>query len=351
MRMRGGWICGVIMVACVPDAGGAGSAAVNSLGGESDDPTAAAGSGSGGDATSIGDADGTATTSPTGPPTTGTGDARLSLSDDPTFDFGTVEPAELQVGTLTVMNIGGAEATGIAAQALSGPFSYTGGSYPGAGGTCGASLAAGQSCTLDLAYLSAIPGLFEHELALTYDQGPPATRTLAGVTHGVTDNLLVNPGGEDFGSPPPGWTDNGPGSWAAGLDSVQVDPHEGSGYHYSGNGLILSDYSLVQDIDASAWAHAIDQGLMRFTFEGWARSLEVANDQSRLRVFFLDQAGAAIDGWDTDWQVNVAWTRHDMNATAPEGTRRIRVELGCTMFAGLNCNAYFDALDLRARYP
>jgi len=80
-----------------------------------------------------------------------------------------VSPTSLSFGTslapqtVTLYNTGGATATGIT-WAISGPFAQPGG---GGGGTCGATLAGGTSCTINVAFKPTAPGAANGNLTLT----------------------------------------------------------------------------------------------------------------------------------------------------------------------------------------
>ncbi|MEM9458558.1 MAG: hypothetical protein AAGF11_30550 [Myxococcota bacterium] len=348
------------MAACSLDTGGVASSGANTLGpspGGSDttnattesDPQVDSTNGDSDDASgsASGSADGTG-------PTTGTdGIAQLSLSGGPIYDFGLVPVSMLGAGTLTVTNIGNTDATGIASLELTPPFEYTGMTYPGAGGTCMETLGPGQSCTLDLAFRPQQLGIHDGTLTLAYDQGPDSIRALTGGGTGHSANLLVNPGGEDMGSPPPGWNDIELGEWAAGTPSTMVEAYEGSYCHYAAQGFPFAEYALFQDVDVAAWSHTIDQGLMRFDFVGWGRTYQFGNDQYRFVVRYLGVSGQPIDSWSIDWTLDAFWQMHGTQGTAPAGTRSIRIELGCVNYVPgtTRCDAYFDALSLQATYP
>jgi hypothetical protein len=80
---------------------------------------------------------------------TGTGHtvANLTISDGPgNYDFGTQATTSVTQKTFTVSNSGTATATALAdGGTLGGMFAFKGGTYPGTGGTCGASLAGGAT--------------------------------------------------------------------------------------------------------------------------------------------------------------------------------------------------------------
>ena len=70
----------------------------------------------------------------------------LTISDGPTYDYGPVSSAAPVDKILTVSNTGSFTATAMVASGLSGSFLFTGGTYPGTGGTCSTTLAGNTSC-------------------------------------------------------------------------------------------------------------------------------------------------------------------------------------------------------------
>ena len=75
--------------------------------------------------------------------------------------LGTTAPAKL----LTVTNSGGAAASGVAIA------NSNAGEFPVSGNTCGTSLAAGTSCTLNVAYSPAAAGIDSGTLTISYTGG------------------------------------------------------------------------------------------------------------------------------------------------------------------------------------
>jgi len=86
----------------------------------------------------------------------------------------------------TLSNTGALAATGLASNgSLAPPFAFEGPSgYPGAGGSCGTSLPAGQSCSLVLVFSPSTAGTFAGTAGVRYDDSwmSPlvATRELEG---------------------------------------------------------------------------------------------------------------------------------------------------------------------------
>lgn len=100
--------------------------------------------------------------------------AQLSISDGPIYDYGDLVVGGAIDKTFTVTNSGSATATSLGAgtPALTAPFLFTGGSYPGTGATCGSSLAGSASCTIKVRFFpSAEAAIFQDIVLLSYNDG------------------------------------------------------------------------------------------------------------------------------------------------------------------------------------
>ncbi|MCH9680646.1 MAG: hypothetical protein K0V04_04360 [Deltaproteobacteria bacterium] len=349
-------------VGCAPNATGQGTGGANTLGptqmdeeGTTNDdpgPTTGPPPGTGG-GPQTGGSDPTTTPDPdstTGPAATDSaGTAVLEISDGPTHDFGQVDLGGSGGHVFTVTNTGDGMATTVVGASPDGPFSYPGG-YPGAGGDCGPSLAAGDMCSLEVRFAPDGLGPLSGALRLTHDQGE-VERGLAGVGTGQSDNLITNPGGEVAGNPVPGWVAAN-GTWiSAEFQGVYDVPYEGTSFISADTGPDNAPFSLEQDIEVDAWADLIDQGQMRFSFRGYTRSLSTDNDEYRIHVRYLDDDGTNMQQWNTGWQTTDDWVPRQDTRFAPVGTRTIQVDLGCRKQGGTYCDGFFDALELRAVYP
>lgn len=114
--------------------------------------------------------------------------ASLAINNGPTFDFGSVTSGSNKDQSFTVNNSGGSQATAIASVALSAPFSFKGGSYPGTGGTCGTTLNAGANCTVVVRFAPTAAAVSTGTLRLNYNDGTASantTRALRGTGQGV----------------------------------------------------------------------------------------------------------------------------------------------------------------------
>ena len=162
-------------------------------------------------------------------------------------------------------------------------------------------------------------------------------------------NLLQNPGAESplVGGEIPGWREVVGTVWSQRTSSP--GPIEGGDYFAAGS---VPVGELAQDVDVTPFAEWIDDGLQRFSFEGYIHSSNTTPpDTTRVVVEFRDAANAAVLGFydsGEDASVNV-WRYLSDLRLAPAGTRIIRVRLIATRKrdSGL-LSAYFDGLSLRS---
>jgi hypothetical protein len=344
-----------LLVGCQPNSGSQGTSAANTLGvpDDTDDTTA---EGTSDEVVTTGDT-GVDTSGPevtTGPEstseplsTTGGGMAVLSISDGPVAELGDVAIGGQLSTVLTVTNDGDAEATGLTGD-VAAPFSLAGG-FPGAMGSCGGALGPGDGCTVEVVFAPGDLGRHRATLMVTHDAGE-VSRDVAGGAIGQTENLLGNAGGEEEGQPPPSWTAI-EGQWLSGV-LPEVEAVEGESYFYADTGPNSTDLVLFQDVDVGAWSYTADEQALRISFSGQGRGyVNGQGDEHRIRVHYLDARGSALEVWTTDYQGVTEWQAYADTRVAPASTRTVRVELNCRKNSGTWCNAYFDALELRASYP
>ncbi len=124
--------------------------------------------------------------------------ALLTISDGPTYDYGNLATGNVSNHTFTVTNAGSLTATAISGTGLAAPFTFQGGSYPGTGGTCGASLATAATCTLVVSFSPTIVGLSTDTITLDYNDGSQlqsSNRNVQGTgTAGATATLVISDG-------------------------------------------------------------------------------------------------------------------------------------------------------------
>lgn len=114
---------------------------------------------------------------------TGGSVANITISDGPTYSYGVIARSYLAEKSFTVTNSGGSPATTISETTLTAPFTFKGGSFPGTGGNCTASLTNGQSCTIVVEYAPTAAASHAGTITLSYNNGvgaTNATRALSG---------------------------------------------------------------------------------------------------------------------------------------------------------------------------
>ncbi len=131
--------------------------------------------------------------------------ALLMINDAVTKHFGNVAVGGSSVATLTISNTGYMGATSMSdPSSLASPYQFLGGSYPGTGGSCGATLAGGSNCTLVIEYSPVGVGVTSDGVQIDYNDGAAANSvSLAVQGNGSSPAILAVSGGAppyDFGT-------------------------------------------------------------------------------------------------------------------------------------------------------
>lgn len=287
-------------------------------------------------------ADGTTASAP--------GEPLLFLGDEPVSTFDDVLIGEVEQELLPVTNLGDGPATGMSASVSAAPFAFVGGAYPGLGGTCADTLGPAEVCLLAIELAPDRFGRFEAELAVQHDHGEVGLG-LQGRGVGHSDQLLANPGGERVGSPPPGWTNVGVGTWITG-EPGEILPFDGVAFIEANTGPSGVEYVLEQEVllDDGAWLELIGVGELRVELVSWARS-RVGVDDHRVRLEYRDEFGGALGENVGQWSAHDRWEQQSVSELLPPGTRFVAVQLMCLKTQGTVCSAFYDGLELRVAYP
>lgn len=107
----------------------------------------------------------------------------LQLSDAPSYQFGSLAVGATKDHIFTLSNNGSGAASGITGLALSAPFAYAGGSFPGTGGDCPSTLAGNSSCTIVTRFSPGTTGVFPNNLTVRYVSG--GTFTISRAIYGT----------------------------------------------------------------------------------------------------------------------------------------------------------------------
>jgi hypothetical protein len=280
------------------------------------------------------------------------GAAVLVLGDAPAFDFPDSALGEVETHGFVLRNQGTVVATSLSASVDATPFSLSGGSYPGLGGTCKDTLAPDDSCVIVLACKPEQWGPVSGMLSVTYDDpilGPGSAVTSLGVRGiGRSDNLLDNGDAEQGGSPPVGWaeTSDGGSDWQV----SGINPASGSSAIYAGEGSDVTTFRLRQAVDVEPWVALIDAGELKFRVTGQTRAYEQGNDPHEIRLRFFDAADAMLLEVSSGSYDGGTWNAADAEAIAPAQTRLVQVQLRCARAGGDFCDGYFDEVSLVAIY-
>ncbi|MCB0405433.1 MAG: choice-of-anchor D domain-containing protein [Bdellovibrionales bacterium] len=124
--------------------------------------------------------------------------AVLEISEDPSYDFGTVAVGNTSDHSFTVSNTGNNPATDMKeaiGAALVTPFGFKGGSYPGTGGTCVTSLNQGSSCTIVVSFAPSSQANFSDSVTLSYNNSS-SEQTVARLLSGTGGSAGSGSGGD-----------------------------------------------------------------------------------------------------------------------------------------------------------
>jgi alpha-tubulin suppressor-like RCC1 family protein len=131
---------------------------------------------------------------------TGAPPAVLSISESDPYNYGTITVGNSADHTFTISNGGGVTATALDDLSLTTPYVYSG-SFPGSGGTCTTTLAAGASCDINVTYQPTVSGVHPGSINIDHNDGVASqvvTRTITGT--GENPALLgIDFASHDFG--------------------------------------------------------------------------------------------------------------------------------------------------------
>tara|TARA_B100000749_G_scaffold280887_1_gene279899 strand:+ start:142222 stop:144999 length:2778 start_codon:yes stop_codon:yes gene_type:complete len=120
-----------------------------------------------------------------------------------TLNFGNVVVGSSQNQTITIVNSGNGSASDIFGNPLPNSIKYAGGAFPGSAGTCGATLSAGNSCTLDVVFSPVSTGAANETLTLVFNEGSGTNSVnidLSGMGVATAALSFVEGSNLDFGS-------------------------------------------------------------------------------------------------------------------------------------------------------
>ena len=161
-------------------------------------------------------------------------------------------------------------------------------------------------------------------------------------------NLLLNPSFETLvGNEIADWTEIVGDAWQTSTGGGGRSPVLGSRFAFAG---AVDHGELRQDIDLTPYQAFIDDGLQRFSFQGFVATANGHDDPARLVVDYLDGGGAVLDSFDSgEIDDPSSWRAVADLRLAPVGTRSAAVRLlSRRLKAAGNADAYFDNLSFRS---
>jgi len=121
--------------------------------------------------------------------------AVLTISNNPQYDFGSVQVGAAPNVLLTITHSGDLDASGITEVGLAAPFSFTGGGgFPGTGGSCPDPITSSTGvCTMSITYTPTADGFLSDQIILSFNDGTGPTntsRTVQGTGFAVYKNFI-----------------------------------------------------------------------------------------------------------------------------------------------------------------
>ncbi len=159
------------------------------------------------------------------------------------------------------------------------------------------------------------------------------------------DNLLDNPGAEQGVA---GWDAiEGPIEALRAGECDGGEPHDGEAYFAVGGVCEegVDNAEAIQVVDIQTWASHADEGELTALYAGWLSSYS-GSDLAEIELRFLDVDGVELGSTERLSDPSAAWVRVLGHARVPEGTRTITFAMLGTRYAGQDCDAYFDDLEL-----
>ncbi len=111
--------------------------------------------------------------------------ATITISDGPTFNFGSVANGSSNDKTFTLQNTGTFGASAMTGNGLAAPYTFKGGTYPGSGGTCSTTLASSATCTIVVNFSPTASATHNGSINIDYSNGANtvnATRAVTGIS-------------------------------------------------------------------------------------------------------------------------------------------------------------------------
>jgi hypothetical protein len=167
----------------------------------------------------------------------------LAFADGTTYDFGQKNVGSSTDVTMVINYSGTIDATSVSASNPSAQYNFKGGSFPGTGGTCSATV--NSNCTIVLTFTPDSAAVFNDTVTISYDNGSGPVNinrniTGEGISTTPTKIAAIGPTGIITGDCIPltieSQTDNNEAANVSGNENVSLVVNNGTGTFYSNSG-------------------------------------------------------------------------------------------------------------------
>ena len=175
---------------------------------------------------------------------------------------------------------------------------------------------------------------------------PPTTEPLTTAPPPLGANLLENPGAEEGGSPPVGWTGtSGIGVAAITLGTNGSTPFEGTNVFWAGNN---DTATITQTVDLLAEGFSsgdLDSGTLTVNVGGYQRSAaQPTNDEGQITVEYLDASSVVLKTFKGPRLENeTGWQLTEETRVLPAGCRKIKFTFDAFRNSGTSNDGWLDA--------
>lgn len=272
----------------------------------------------------------------------------VEISDGPSFAFGSSVLGEPVEHAFTITNEGLGEATALQIEDLGGPLSVS--------HDCGEVLAPSASCEARVTFTAQAFGDYAGELKVGFQDAGVASsvsRPLTARGTGVTENLLINGGGEEgmpLTIPPEGWMAISGPNWSSNANPPG-GPLEGARTISAGWGPPrLSAFTLQQRVPVASLTTWADAEGVRFHYRAFHRAQNAGDDPTWVILSFHDAAGAELEVHSSPANTLAAWVQSEGEWVAPPNTHRVQMLLVCERLVLDVCSGYFDGVEVWAQW-
>ena len=175
---------------------------------------------------------------------------------------------------------------------------------------------------------------------------PPTTEPPTTAPPPFGANLLENPGAEEGGTPPVGWTGtSGIGTLAITVGVEGSDPFEGTLVFWAGNNATATITQTVDLLAEGFSSSDLDSGTLTANVGGRQRSsAQATNDEGQITIEYLDASSTVLKTFKGPRLNNDAsWQLTEETRVIPTGCRKIKFTFNAFRNTGTSNDGWLDA--------